>query len=141
MPFVYYGNTCCIQVAPTDVVHSDGLCPYSKSKIVMFFPKSKKNRNLDFMHTFCGDQIVGSTWQSCAIKNTSDRDHITPIWLLYKLGLQPMSGETRWDGCTDDRWRPVVNDHITLHGDDARFVYGRFFLLSLTVTNYYYYYY
>ena len=23
------------------------------------------------------------------------------------------------DGCTDDRRRPVVNDRITLHGDNA----------------------
>ena len=28
------------------------------------------------------------------------------------------------DGCTNDR-RPVVNGRITLHGDDARCVYGR----------------
>ena len=32
-----------------------------------------------------------------------------------------MSGETRWDGCTDDR-RPPFNDRITLHGDDTRCV-------------------
>ena len=70
------------------------------------------------MHTFC-DQIAGGTRWSCAIKNTSvctSQSHYADR-LLYKLGLQPMSGEMRWDGCTDDRQRPVVNDHITLHGD------------------------
>jgi len=28
----------------------------------------------------------------------------------------------------DDQWWPVVNDPITLHGDDAQCVYGPFFL-------------
>jgi len=28
---------------------------------------------------FDHDHIMGSTWRSCAIKNMSDRDHITPI--------------------------------------------------------------
>jgi len=43
-----------------------------------------------------------------------------------------MSGEMRWDRCTDDRWRPVVNDPIALHGDDTWCVYGPLFLWSLT---------
>jgi len=41
---------------------------------------------------------------------------------------QEMSGEMRWDGYTDDRQQPVINDPIMLHGDNAWCVYGPFFL-------------
>jgi len=44
------------------------------------------------------------------------------------IGHSPLEGRgMAVDGCTDDRRRPVVNDpyHVTLHGDDARCVYGR----------------
>jgi len=47
-----------------------------------------------------------------------------------------MSGETQWDGCTDNQW-PVVNDHIMLHADDAQCVWPHFPVVthySLTFT-------
>jgi len=49
---------------------SDGRCPYSTSNIAIIFKIEKKSKS-----RFC-DQIAR---RSCAMKNTSYRDHITPI--------------------------------------------------------------
>jgi len=61
------------------------------------------------MYTFC-NQIAGSTPRSCAIKNTSDHDHITPIsWPLYKLGHT-----------TDVWWEAVEWVHRALTSDGGQ---------------------